>query len=189
MQVARRRQRLVERRARHDDGDGARGCRLGDVRLGEIEDLHVAAMQHAPVVAGFADQAARCVELHQIMVEPVSDGLVPVAHETLAVEIDRGDQQAAQVPAAHRRREAAVRPVVGRRRHVENDRDALLPGVELIAWPQMSRGEQTERKLGGLAHTPITNPLNPARSEPSAMKNSQGYRAERATNRIKNADN
>jgi hypothetical protein len=87
------------------------------------------------MVAGFADQAAGCVELHQVVVEPVDDGLAPVAHEALAVEIDRGDQQAAQVPAAHRRREAAVRPVIGRRRHVEDDRDALVPRLELIARP------------------------------------------------------
>ena len=110
MQVARRGQRLVKRLARHDDGDGARWRRLGDVRLGEIEDLHVAAVQHAPLVASFADQTARRVELHQIVVEPVGDGLVPVTHEALAVEVDLGDQQAAQGQP----RTVAAKPVSGR---------------------------------------------------------------------------
>lgn len=134
--VRRMGQRLLQRLARHDHGDGAGPLGLGDVFLGEVKDLHVAAHQLALVLIGRADQAALGIELDQVMIESVDRGAVPPAQEVLTFEVDLGDQQASEMKGTHRCREAAIGRVPLERLDVEDDRDALAPGFELVARAQ-----------------------------------------------------
>src|SRR5258708_28925890 len=96
------------------------------------------------------------------MVEAVDHGAVPLAHEVLTLEVDLGDQQASQMKRADRGREAAIGRISLERVDIEDDRDALVPGIELVAGLEWAGREKAEGKLVGFFH--LKRPINEFRT-------------------------
>src|SRR6185437_5396583 len=78
--------------------------------------------------------------------------LAAIAHETLGVEIDLAHHQLAEVVGAEGGGKPCLDRVTGQEGGLEDDRDAFVPGLELIAWPHPGRGELAEGQLLAGAH-------------------------------------
>ena len=79
----------------------------------KIQNLHVAWAQDDLAIVGGADEAAGCVELNQIVIQPVGRRPASLAQEALSVELDLADEQTAEVIGADPGHETAFRPALG----------------------------------------------------------------------------